>query len=142
VEHPSEEARASAQVGGSESPPREVVAAYWPRALAAADAARARAQAGFTVASAIATGLVAAGIFTNAAERAHAARDIGAAALALWLGAMLLFLRAIAEPAIDSTPTAGARAAADLAAHLLSPTSIRNGAGWNGVSALLQLPRP
>jgi hypothetical protein len=120
MERSPDEAPAPGLRADVESPPREFIAAYWPRALAAADAARARAQAGFTVASAIATGLVAAGIFTNAADRASAARDIGAAALALWLGTMLLFLRAIAEPAVESAPRPDAPSAADLAAHLLA----------------------
>ena len=82
----------------SPSPARSVTDAYWPRALAAADAARARAQSGFTIASAIATGLIAAGLFTDVGDRAHKARYVGGAALGLWLAAMLLFLFAVAAP--------------------------------------------
>jgi hypothetical protein len=81
-----------ASSGRSDDPVRE---AYWPRALAAADAARTRAQSGFTIASAIATGLIAAGLFANLADRSHWVRYVGGAALALWLTAMLLFLLAV-----------------------------------------------
>jgi hypothetical protein len=100
----------------------EIARAYWPRALAAADAARARAQSGFTVASAIATGLVAAGLFTNLADRSHPARYVGAIALMFWLAAMLLFLFAVASPTPPRTADpVGPTSRAEFVVGLLEP---------------------
>ncbi len=75
--------------------PGEVTDALLARALGSADAARGRAQAGFTIASAIATALIAAGVFSNITDRAKPARWIGGIALLLWLTAMVVFLAAV-----------------------------------------------
>lgn len=75
----------------------EVAKAYYPRAVAAADAARGRAQAGYTIASAVAAALVAAGIFGGFDEFATAVQVLGVSALASWLGAAFAFIRAVSE---------------------------------------------
>jgi hypothetical protein len=89
--------------------PEEEVAAARGRLLSATDAARARAQSGFGIASAIATALLAAGIFTDVPDRSHPARYLGGVALALWLLAMLLYLQAVASPAEPAAPDAAGR---------------------------------
>jgi MFS family permease len=75
-----------------------VVTAYYPRAIAAADSARNRAQAGYAIASAIATGLVVAGAFTSIEDHGWPAQLAGALALFAWILAGLLFLHAVATP--------------------------------------------
>jgi hypothetical protein len=61
-----------------------VVNAYYPRALAVPDAARSRAQAAYTIASAIAAALVAAGVFGNLDQRPELVQGLGVAALVGW----------------------------------------------------------
>jgi MFS family permease len=75
-----------------------VVAAYYPRALSVPDSARARAQAGYGIASAIAAALVAAGVFANLGEAAGLVQTLGVAALVAWLVAAGLFLVAVSSP--------------------------------------------
>lgn len=65
--------------------------------------ASARAQSGFAVASGITTLVVAAGFFTGIGDKAHEARYLAGAALAIWLLTMFLFLRA--ETARERTAT-------------------------------------
>jgi hypothetical protein len=93
------------KLSDDQPPASQISSSHWPRALAAADSARARAQSGFTVASAIATALVAAGIFTDITDRANPARWVGAAALSLWLAAMLLFLLAVSTGTTEAATT-------------------------------------
>lgn len=75
----------------------EVAKAYYPHALAAADAARDRAQAGYTIAAAIATALVAAGVFTDFRDFPGWVQALGVLALLLWMTAAYLFMRAVSE---------------------------------------------
>lgn len=75
-----------------------VVTAYYPRAIAAADSARNRAQAGYAIASAIATALVVAGAFTSIEDHGWPAQVAGALALFAWILAGLLFLHAVGTP--------------------------------------------
>jgi MFS family permease len=79
-----------------------VVTAYYPRAIAAADSARNRAQAGYAIASGIASGLVLAGVFTSIDERAWQAKVAGALALFLWIATALLFLYAVSTPVVKA----------------------------------------
>jgi hypothetical protein len=72
-----------------------VVGAYFPRAVAAPDSARNRAQAGYAISSAIATSLVAAGVYVDIADRSLPAQALAAAALASWIVAALLYLHAV-----------------------------------------------
>jgi MFS family permease len=75
-----------------------VVGAYYPRALSVPDSARARAQAAYGIASAIAAALVAAGVFGNLSEAARLVQALGVAALVAWLVAAGLFLVAVSAP--------------------------------------------
>jgi MFS family permease len=75
-----------------------VVGAYYPRAVAAADAARTRAQSAYAIASAVAAALVAAGILTDIGDRPEWVQILGLAALAAWLVTAVLFMAAVAEP--------------------------------------------
>jgi MFS family permease len=77
-----------------------VVAAYYPRAIAAADSARNRAQAGYAIASAIASALVLAGAFTEIEDRGWPAQLLGGVALISWVVAGILFLRAVGAPVV------------------------------------------
>lgn len=91
---------ALAQVGEPAEVP-DVVAtkmaeAYYPRAIAFADSARTRAQAGYTIASAVAAALVAAGLFGDLNEREGWIQFAGVAALVTWLIAAFEFMRAVA----------------------------------------------
>lgn len=75
-----------------------VVDAYYPRALAAPDAARARAQSAYTIASAIAAGLIAAGAFADFGSRPGLVQVLGFASLGGWLAAAALFMVAVSSP--------------------------------------------
>jgi len=75
-----------------------VVTAYYPRAIAAADSARNRAQAGYAIASAIASALVLAGAFTSIEDHGWPAQVAGGLALLAWVLAGILFLHAVATP--------------------------------------------
>jgi hypothetical protein len=75
----------------------EVAKAYYPRAVAAADSARSRSQAGYAIASAIAAALVAAGLFGGIDERSAAVKALGVLALAAWLLAGFMFIVAVSE---------------------------------------------
>jgi hypothetical protein len=77
---------------------KAVVDAYYPRGVAAADRARDRAQSGYTIASAIAAALVAAGAFAKLGDKPAGVQAVGLAALAAWLLAALLFIWVIAVP--------------------------------------------
>lgn len=83
-----------------------VISAYYPRALAASDAARSRAQAGYGVASAIAAALVAAGVFGGLAHKPLGTQLVGVAALVSWLAAAGFFLVAVSSPFLDANAQA------------------------------------
>ena len=72
-----------------------VVSAYFPRAVAAPDSARNRAQAGYAISSAIATALVAAGAYVDIEDRSLAAQVLAGVALAAWIATALLYLHAV-----------------------------------------------
>jgi hypothetical protein len=77
-----------------------VVTAYYPRAIAASDSARNRAQAGYAIASGIASALVFAGAFTEIEDRGWVAQVLGGVALLAWVVAGILFLRAVGTPVV------------------------------------------
>jgi hypothetical protein len=75
-----------------------VIEAYYPRLVAVGDAARARAQSAYAIASAV-TGVLAVAVITTKAELAgQAVRWAGLLALALWLLAAASYVRAVATP--------------------------------------------
>jgi hypothetical protein len=76
----------------------ELIRAYYPALMGSADAARARAQAGYTIASAVAAAIVAAGVFGDFQNAATIVRVLGSIALGLWLLTAILFIRAVTGP--------------------------------------------
>jgi hypothetical protein len=101
----AEEAKAKAEAARKEVATKkpadamvtEVAKAYYPRAVAAADAARTRAQAGYTIASAIAAALVAAGIFGGIEDFEPVVQGLGVLALVGWLLAGFFFVLAVSN---------------------------------------------
>ena len=75
-----------------------IITSYYSRGVAAADRARDRADKGYTIASAIAASLVAAGVFTHLDKRQGWVQATGLTALGLWLLAALLFIYAVSLP--------------------------------------------
>jgi hypothetical protein len=74
---------------------KEVVGAYYPSAVSAADATRSRAQNAYAVAAAIATALVTAGALTHIGDRSPWVRGFGLAAVMGWIATALIFMLAI-----------------------------------------------
>jgi len=75
-----------------------VVAAYYPRALASPDSARSRAQAGYTIASAIATALVAAGVLGNIESQTGVVQSFGLSALIMWMVTAWFYMSSVSVP--------------------------------------------
>jgi hypothetical protein len=75
-----------------------VADAHFTREIEAPSAARERAQRSFTIAGAVATTLVAAGVFTDVASASDAVKVAGLATLGSWILASSLFTWAIASP--------------------------------------------
>src|SRR4051794_30312353 len=75
-----------------------VVIAYYGRVMTGSAGARARAQAAYGIASAIAVGVIAAGLFGGLSERPGIVQFGALAALMAWLVAAALFLHAVASP--------------------------------------------
>jgi hypothetical protein len=74
---------------------KSVVTAYYPAVVALGASARTRAQNAFAVASAIATALTAAGLFTGVTHGSDWVRGLGVSAIAAWIGTALIFMLAI-----------------------------------------------
>jgi hypothetical protein len=72
--------------------------AYYTRGLAATDRARDRAEKGYTIASAIAAALVAAGVFTDLPNSDTSVKVLGLTGLFLWLVAAMLFIWVVSVP--------------------------------------------
>jgi hypothetical protein len=72
-----------------------VVHAYYQRMMASSDAARARAQAAYGIASAVAAAVVAAGLFGGLDQSPAVLQLAAVTALVAWLVAAALFLRAV-----------------------------------------------
>jgi hypothetical protein len=75
---------------------KAVVERYYTRGLDAVDRSRQRAERGYTIASAIAAALVAAGLLTHLEERPTVVQVLALTGLSLWLVAALLFMVAVA----------------------------------------------
>jgi hypothetical protein len=76
-----------------------VVQAYYNRGVTAADLARNQAQQGYTIATAVAAGLVAAGALTNFSSHSDWVLWLGLISLALWFIVALCFVWVVAWPA-------------------------------------------
>jgi hypothetical protein len=90
--------RVQASAPYADSVVESIVNAYYPRELAAVDAARVRAQSAYSVSSALVALLIGAGLLASFDERSSVIQVLGAVALALWLLAACLYLRAVASP--------------------------------------------
>jgi hypothetical protein len=77
---------------------KAVIDAYYPRGVAAADRARDRAERGYTIASAIAAALVAAGAFAKLGDKPPGVQALGLGALGMWLLTALLYIWVVAVP--------------------------------------------
>ena len=75
---------------------KTVVERYYTRGVDAADRTRQHSERGYTIASAIAATLVAAGLLTHLEERPVVVQVLGLVSLGLWLLAALLFMWAVA----------------------------------------------
>ena len=75
-----------------------IVTSYYTRGVEAADRERARAERAYTIASAIAAVLVAAGVFGDLDERSTGVQLLGLLGLALWIAAAAGFVWAVAYP--------------------------------------------
>lgn len=75
-----------------------VVSAYYRRVMTSSDTARARAQAAYGIASVIAAGVIAAGLFGGLHDSPDSVQATAVAALVAWLAAAALFLHAVSSP--------------------------------------------
>jgi hypothetical protein len=73
-----------------------VVQGYYTRGVDAVDRKRERSEKGYTIASAVAASLVAAGLVTHLDEKSTLVKVLGLAGLLFWLMAALLFIRVVA----------------------------------------------
>jgi len=92
---------APGQGGQPQGEPREdvvkaVIERYYTRGLDAVDRARQRAERGYTIASAIAAALVAAGLLAHLQERPSVVQVLALVGFGLWLLAALFFMFAVA----------------------------------------------
>jgi hypothetical protein len=75
-----------------------IVTAYYPRALSSPDSARSRAQAGYTIASAIAAALVAAGVLGDIESQRTVVQALGLSAIILWMTTAWFYMLAVSVP--------------------------------------------
>lgn len=87
---------------------KAILDAYYPRVVALGDAARARAQSAYAIASAVAGVLVVAVITTMAELAGPVVRWAGLIALVLWLLAAAEYIRAVATAVPEPTTTSAA----------------------------------
>jgi hypothetical protein len=96
----SEPAADAAETEQAKEPRPDVVKAvverYYTRGLDAVDRTRQRAERGYTIASAIAAALVAAGLLTHLEERPDLVKILALVGFGLWLIAALVFMWAVA----------------------------------------------
>jgi hypothetical protein len=96
----------------NEAAVQAIAAAYYAKEVGAAEIARERAQRSYTIAGAIGTTLLAAGVFTDIATQSTILKLLGIATLVAWLVVAVLYTRPIAspiqrlEPASRQDPTA------------------------------------
>jgi hypothetical protein len=86
---------------------KTVVENYYKRGVEAADRERDRAERGYTIASAIAAALVAAGVFGHLDEKSDLVKALGLAALFAWVCAAMLFVWAVSAPTAELAKPAG-----------------------------------
>jgi hypothetical protein len=98
---------------------KAVLEAYYPSALAAGDRVRTRAVNGFTVASAIGAGLVAAGLASGLGSLGGGLEAVGFIAVILWLAAAAAYLWAVSWR-VKAAPRPEAKTEEDLANNRLS----------------------
>jgi MFS family permease len=95
-----------------------IASAYYQERLKSAEATRSRAQAAYTIASAVAAAIVAAGVFGDVTGEPLLVQIIGLATFALWLTVACLFMNAVAgsvpEVETGEQPDLGAFARAAL----------------------------
>lgn len=84
-----------------------IITGYYTRGVAAADRARDSANRGYTIASAVAAALVAAGVFTHLDQKSLSVQVTGLIALGTWLLAALLFIYAVSLPVRDKSKEKG-----------------------------------
>jgi hypothetical protein len=92
-----------APADGKKYPARVVDAvsqAFYSRATASPDTARARAQSAYGIASAVAGGLVGGALIAHLSSFSRPVQVLGIAALASWLAAMSLYVHAVAFPVV------------------------------------------
>jgi hypothetical protein len=77
---------------------KTVVETYYRRGVEAPDRERARAEKGYTISSAVAGALVAAGVFGDLSSQTNLVKGLGLSALILWIVTALLYVRAVAAP--------------------------------------------
>ena len=75
-----------------------VTAAYYPRLVTSPEAARGRAQAAYTIASAVAAGLVVTGLLTSLDRRPIVVQVLGLASFLAWVCTAAAYVRAVAVP--------------------------------------------
>ena len=80
---------------------KTVVEAYYQRGVEAADRERDRAERGYTIASAVAGALVAAGVFGDFEDKPNVVKALGLSALFVWVVVALLYVWAVAVPTSD-----------------------------------------
>lgn len=77
---------------------KAVVDAYYPEALKEAGSARSRAQAGYAIAGAIATAIIAGGVIGGLGSERGVVQAVGVLAVVGWLSAALLYNWAVSGP--------------------------------------------
>jgi hypothetical protein len=102
-----------------------IVAAYYQRVTALADAARGRAQSAYAISSAFAASFLAAGLLLAGEPVAPALTVLGLAATGCWALAAVLYVRAVAAP-VPHPPTRQPDADAFVAAVLEQVSSERS----------------
>ncbi len=100
-----------------------IVNAYYPAVLAQPSTVRSRAQMAYTVASAIAGGLVTAGALSGTSGLHPAVQVSGALAVAAWLLAAGLFVRVSKGVTVPRPPEGGMLTAETFAQHAVDSTT-------------------
>lgn len=99
-----------------------IVNAYYPAVLAEPSTVRSRAQVAYTIASAIAGGLVTAGALAGISDLLPAVQVSGSLAVAAWLLAGALFMRVSKGVTVPRTPEGGMLTAEAFAQHAVDNT--------------------
>jgi hypothetical protein len=120
----------SSDSAGGQGQPRgdvdAVAQAFYTRELSLPEIARSRAQAGFTISTVIAGGLIAAGLLSQLSLQSPWLLSVGALTVLLWLGTSVLFLWAIAVP-VKLNREEGFKGEADFVQVVLSSSKKNHG---------------